>query len=82
MCLLKFHGIVIGWVPAISFGGSFHVYTFFLTADVPHGTLGLALCLVGMHSEWALTKFSYSSFGVGVFDISLGASNLFFSVIS
>ena len=47
---------------------------FFLTAIVSYGTLGLALCFVGMHSaaasKWALTKFSYSSFGVGVFDIS------------
>ena len=37
---------------------------FFLTANVSHMTLGLALCLVGMHSaaasKWALTKFSYS----------------------
>ena len=37
---------------------------FFLTANVFHGTLGLAFCLAGMHSaavsKWALTKFSYS----------------------
>ena len=26
---------------------------FFLTANVSHGTLGLALCLVGMHSAAA-----------------------------
>ena len=36
---------------------------FSLTANVPHGTLGLVLCLVGMHStadsKWALMKFSY-----------------------
>ena len=54
---------------------------FFLTANVSHGTLGLALCLVGKPSSaasmWALTKFSYSSFGVGVSDISWSASNLF-----
>ena len=41
---------------------------FFLTANDSHGILGLALCLVDMHSaaasKWALTKFSYSSFGV------------------
>ena len=47
---------------------------FFLTANVSHETLGLALCLVGMHpaaaSKWALTKFSYLSFGAGVSDIS------------
>ena len=33
---------------------------FFLTANVYHGTLGLALCLVGMHSaaasKWTLIK--------------------------
>ena len=47
---------------------------FFLTANIYHGSLGLALCLVGMHFtaafKWALTKFSYSSFGVSVSDIS------------
>ena len=35
---------------------------FSLTANVSHGTLGLVLCLVGMHSaapsKWALLKFS------------------------
>ena len=53
-----------------------------LTANVSHGTQGLVLCLVGMHSaaasKWALTKFSYSSFGVRV-SIFWGASNLFLS---
>ena len=47
---------------------------FFLTSNVSHGTLCLALSLVGMYSTaasmWALMKFSYSSFGVGVSDIS------------
>ena len=47
---------------------------FFLTDNVSDGTLGLALCLVDTHSaatcKWALTKFSYSSIGVGVSDIS------------
>ena len=42
---------------------------FFLTANVSHGTLVLALCLVGVHSaadsKWVWTKFSYSSFRVG-----------------
>ena len=56
----------------------------FLTVNISHETLGLALCLVGMHSatasKWALTKFSYSSFGVGVYDISWSALNLFLSV--
>ena len=38
---------------------------FFLTANVSYGTLGLALCLVGMHSaatsKWALMKFVIQS---------------------
>ena len=46
--------------------------------------LGLALCLVGMHSaaasKWALTIFSYSSFGVCVSDFSCSTLNLFFSI--
>ena len=50
---------------------------FFLTVNVSHRTLCLALCLVGIHSiaasKWALTRFSYSSFGVGVSDISWSA---------
>ena len=57
---------------------------FFLAADVSHGTLVLALCLVGMHSaaayKWAVTKFSYSSFGVCVSVFSSSASNLFLRV--
>ena len=57
---------------------------FFPIANISQGTLGLALCLVDMHpattSKWALRKFPYSSFGVGVSDISWCASNLFLSV--
>ena len=57
---------------------------FFLIANVSHGTLRLALCLVGMHSAvaslCALTKFSYSSFRVFVSVFSSRASNLFLSV--
>ena len=57
---------------------------FFQTASVSRGALGLALCLVDMHfaaaSKWELTKFSYSSYGVCVSDISWSASNLFLSV--
>ena len=55
---------------------------FFLTANVSHGTLGLALCLVGMHSAaasyLAFTKFSYSSFVVYVSVLSCSVSNLFY----
>ena len=65
---LKFQGICIGWVPPIAFGSGFHVcmlffFFFFLITNVSHGTLGLALCLVGMHfaatSKWELIKFSF-----------------------
>ena len=58
---------------------------FFLTANVSHGTLGLALCLAGMHStvasKWALTKFSYLSTRVCVSVFSCSASNLFLRVV-
>ena len=54
---------------------------FSLSANVSHGTLGLVLCLVGMHSaaasKWALTKLSYSSFGVCASVFSCSASNSF-----
>ena len=57
---------------------------FFLTVNGSHGTLGLVLWLIGIHSaatsKWALTKFSISSFGIGVSDISWNAPNLFHSV--
>ena len=57
---------------------------FSLTAIFSHGTLGLALCLVVMHSaaasKWALTKFPYSSFEVCVSVFSCCASDLFLCV--
>ena len=56
---------------------------FSLTANVSHGTLYFVLCLIGINSaatsRWALTKFSYSSFGVCVFVCSCRASYLFLS---
>ena len=59
---------------------------FSLTANVSHGTLTLVLCLVGMFSaaafKWALTKFSYSSFGASVSVFSCSASNFFFLVLT
>ena len=59
---------------------------FSLTANVSHGTLDLVLCFVGMYfaaaSRWALTKFSYFSFGVCVSLFSCSASNLFLNVIT
>ena len=51
-----------------------------LTANVSHGTLDLVLCFVGMYfaaaSRWALTKSSYSSYGIRI-SIFCGASILF-----
>ena len=82
--LFKFQGIDIGWVLPFAFGSSFHACTLFLNANVSHRTLGLALSLLGMHSaaasKWALTKFSYSSFGVCVSVFSCRTSNSFLNV--
>ena len=54
---------------------------FSLTAKVSHGTLYLVLSFVGMYfaaaSRCALTKFSYSSFGVLFSVFSCSVSNLF-----
>ena len=54
---------------------------FSLTANVSQGTLYLVLSFVGMHfaatSRCALTKFSYSSFGVLFSVFSCSVSNLF-----
>ena len=77
---LSFRALVlVGFLEAV-----FTVARFFLTANVSHGILGLALCLVGMHYaatfKWALTKFSYSSFGICVSIFSYSVSNLFLSV--
>ena len=57
---------------------------FFLAAKIFQGIICLALRLVGMHSTaasmWALTKFSYSSFGV--FLISPEVHRICFLVLS
>ena len=65
---------------------------FSLTSNVSYGTLYFLLCLVGMNSvaasKWALTKFSSSSFRVGVSVCSCWASyfflcaNVYLSLIS
>ena len=59
---------------------------FSLTANVSHGTLDLVLCFVSMYfaaaSQWALTKFSYLSFGVRVSVFSCSTSNLFLNAIT
>ena len=60
---VSFRGLILVGFLLLHLVAVFMSALFFLTANVP-GTLGLALCLVGMHSAaastWALTKFSYS----------------------
>ena len=81
---LSFRALILVGFLLLHLDAVFTSARFFLRANVSHGTLGSALCLHGMHSavasKWALTKFSYSPFGVGVSDISSSASNLFLSV--
>ena len=83
-CALSFWALILVGFLLLHKEAFFTYACFFLTAEVSHETLDLALCFVGMHSaaasKWALTKFSYSSFGVGVSDISWSASNVFLSV--
>ena len=60
--------------------GVFTSACFSLTANVSHGTLDLVLSFVDMHFaaafRCALTKFSYSSFGVRI-SVFCCASNFF-----
>ena len=83
-CALSFWSLILVGFPLLHLEVVFMSAGFFLTANISHGTLGLAFYLVGMHSaaasKWALMKFSYSSFGVNVSDISWSVSNLFLSV--
>ena len=83
-CALSFRALILVGFLLLHLEAIFTSACFFLTAHVSHGTLGLALCLVGMHSaaasKWALTKFSYLSIRVGVSDISWSVLNLFLSV--
>ena len=52
----------------------FKLSSFFLATNDSHETLHLALSLVDMHlaaaSTWAVTKFSYLSFGICLSDVS------------
>ena len=83
-CALNFWALILIGFFLLHSDAVFMSARFFLTANVSHGTLDLALCLVCMHSAaismWVLSKFSYSSFGVGVSDISWSALNLFFCI--
>ena len=83
---LSFRALILVGFPPLHLETVFTSARFFLIANVSYKTLGLALCLVGMHSaaasKRALTKFLYSSFGVGVSGISWSTfvSSLFLSV--
>ena len=81
---LSFSALVLVGFILLHLEAVFTSALFFLTAYVSHGTVGLDLCLFSMHSvdasRWALTKFSYSSFGVRVSIFFCSASNLFLSV--
>ena len=78
---LSFRALVLVGVFLLHLEAVFTSARVSLTANVSHD---LALCLVGMHSvaasKWALTKFSYSSFGVCVSVSSCYASCLFLNV--
>ena len=79
---LSFRALVLVGFFLLHLEAVFTSARFSLTANVSHGTLSLALFLVGMHSaaasKWALTKFSYSSFGVCV-SVFCSVLNLFLS---
>ena len=81
---LSFKALVLVGFSLLHLEAVFTSARFLLTANVSHGILGLALCLVDMHSTAAskslLTKFSYSSFGVCLSVFSCSAPNLFLSV--
>ena len=79
---LSFRALVLVGFFQLHLEAIFTSARFSLTANVSHGTVDLVLCLIGMYSaatsKWALTKFSYSSFGLCV-SVFCSASNLFLS---
>ena len=80
---LSFRSLVLVGFFLLHLEAVFRSARFSLTVNVSHGILGFVLCLVGIHSaaacRWALTKFTYSSFGVCVSVFSCSASYLFLS---
>ena len=80
---LSFRALVLVGFFLLHLGAVFPSAWFSLTANVSHGTLYFLLCFVGKNSadasKWALTKFSYSSFGVCVSVCSCRASYFFLS---
>ena len=80
---LSFRALVLVGFFLLHLEAAFMSACFSLISNVSHRTLYFLLCLVGMNSaaasKWVLTKFSYSSFGVGVSVCSCRASYLFLS---
>ena len=72
-CRLEFVGFLL-----LSKKKFFSNFVYFQTTCDSHGILHLSLGLVG--SIWAVTKSSYSSFGVCLSDISWRVSNFFLTV--
>ena len=81
---LSFRALILVEFFLLHLAAVFKSDCFFLTTNISHGTLGLALYLVGMlsaaASKWAPTKFSYSSLEICVSVFSCSASYLFLSV--
>ena len=81
---LSFRALILLGFLLLHLEAVFSSVRFLKITNVSYVTLTLGLCLLGMHSaaasKWALTKLSYSSFGVGVFDSSCSASNLFLCI--
>ena len=80
---LSFRALVLDGFFLLHLEAVFMSSCFSFNANVSHGILCFLFCLVGMNfaapSKWALTKFSYTSFGVCVSVCSCWASNLFLS---
>ena len=81
---LSFWTLILVEFVLLRWNAVFTLPRFFLTANVSHWTLYLALSLFGILSAAAymreLGKFSYSSFGVSNSDIYWSESNLFLTV--
>ena len=62
-CALSFRALILVGFLLLHLEAVFTSACFFLTSNVSYGTLGLSLCLVGMHSaaasKWTLMKFSF-----------------------
>ena len=83
---LSFRALVLVGFFLLHLEAVFTFARFSVITNVSHGTLYFVLCLVGMNStaasRWALTKFSYSLFGVCVFVCSFRTLYLFLCAMS